>query len=96
MYAALVIAFVAVTSVAVPTALAENNNIHVGWDNGAKTQVVGPPGISVRPTVVERLTDDEKRILNRLNNNDNIPEPFKTNIVNQITDLFNKLIGMFS
>lgn len=92
---ALVVALVAVTSVSAPAAFAKTTK--PGWGFGDDNHIhLGPPGQSVRPTIVQRLEDREDRIVNRLGNNDNIPEPQKTNLINQIKSIFDNLINMFS
>ncbi len=92
---ALVVALVAVTSVSAPAAFA--NTTKPGWGFGDENHIhTGPPGQSVRPTIVQRLENRENRIVNRLTNNNNIPEPQKTNLINQIKSIFDNLIGFFS
>jgi hypothetical protein len=98
---ALIIAVVAVITVAVPSALAKSNNdVRPGWGNGDKNHVhVGPPGQSVHPDndkIVKRLQNQEDRIVNRLDKNKKIPEPQKSNFITDIKNLFDKLIGFFS
>jgi hypothetical protein len=92
---ALVVALVAVTSVSAPAAFAKTTK--PGWGFGDENHVhVGPPGQSVRPTIVQRLEDRESKIVNRLSNNNHIPEPQKTNIINEVKSIFDNLISMFS
>jgi hypothetical protein len=97
---AVVIAILAVATVAVPSALAKSSDTKPGWGNGDTNHVhLGPPGQSVHPgndKIVKRLEKQEDKIVNRLDKNKHIPEPQKTNIINQVKDLFAKLISFFS
>lgn len=98
---ALIIAVVAIVTVAVPSALAKSNNdVKPGWGNGDKNHVhVGPPGHSVHPDhnkIVKKLEHREDRIVDRLEKNKKIPEPQKSNLITDIKNLFDKLIGFFS
>jgi hypothetical protein len=97
---AVIIAVLAVSTVAVPSALAKSNDPKPGWGYGDKNHVhVGPPGQSVHPDndkIVKRLEKQEDHIVNKLEKNKKIPEPQKTNLINQVKDLFEKLIGLFS
>lgn len=92
---ALVVAFVAISTVAVQSALAQssNGNAPAGWGS---SQQVGSSGVSVRPELVERLENRRDRIVTRLENNNNIPEPQKTNTIDKIKEIFNKIIAFFS
>jgi hypothetical protein len=99
---ALIIAVVAIVSVAVPSALAKSNNdVRPGWGNGDANHVhVGPPGQSVHPEnddkIVKKLQKQEDKIVNKLEHNNKIPEPQKSNLITDIKNLFDKLIGFFS
>jgi hypothetical protein len=100
LHIAIVIAVLAVITVAVPSALAKSSDPKPGWGFGDKNHVhLGPPGNSVHPggdKIVKRLEKQEDKIVNRLEKNKQIPEPQKTNLINQVKDLFEKLIGLFS
>src|SRR6266446_3715710 len=98
---ALIIAVVAIITVAVPSALAKSNNDNKpGWGYGDTNHVhVGPPGQSVHPDndkIVKNLQKQEDKIVNRLDKNNKIPEPQKSNLISDIKSLFDKLIGFFS
>lgn len=95
---ALVLAFVALVTVSAPTAMANtNNNVKPGWGYGDKNHIhIGPPGQSVRPSIVDRLKDREDSIVDKLSDNKKIPEPQKTDIINQVESVFNQLIHIFS
>jgi hypothetical protein len=95
---ALVVAFVAVVSISAPAAFAKTtNDVKPGWGFGDQNHIhTGPPGQSVRPTIVQRLEDRENSIVTKLGNNNNIPEPQKTDIINQIKSIFDNIISMFS
>jgi hypothetical protein len=92
---ALVVALVAVTSVSAPAAFA--NTTKPGWgygDNKHDHDHLGPPGQSVRPSIVDRLKDRENNIVNRLGNS-NLPEPQKTDFINEIESAFDHFISLF-
>ena len=95
---ALVVAFVAAVSISAPSAFAKTtNDVKPGWGYGDQNHIhIGPPGQSVRPTIVERLEHKETKILNQLSNNNNIPEPTKTDLIHQIQGIFSQIISIFS